>query len=57
MATTGKKEYTLKINGIDQNIKDVTKLEEAVTSLDTALGKVNTTYVNFTRTTRERSKA
>ena len=57
MATTGKKEYTLKINGIDQNIKDVTKLEEAVTSLDTALGKVNTTNVNSTRTTRERSKA
>lgn len=57
MATTGKKEYTLKINGIDQNIKDVTKLEEAVTSLDTALGKVNTTNVNSTLTTRERSKA
>lgn len=57
MATTGKKEYTLKINGIDQNIKDVTKLEEAVTSLDVALGKVNTTNVNSTRTTRERSKA
>lgn len=57
MATTGKKEYTLKINGIDQNIKDVTKLEEAVTSLDVALGKVNSTNVNSTRTTRERSKA
>lgn len=57
MATTGKKEYTLKINGISESIKDVTTLETAVTSLDTALGKVNTTNVNSTRTTRERSQA
>lgn len=57
MATTGKKEYTLKINGIDTAVKDVTTLETAVNSLDTALGKVNTTNVNSTRTTRERARA
>lgn len=57
MATTGKKEYTLKINGIDTAIKNVTTLETAVNSLDAALGKVNTTNVNSTRTTRERARA
>lgn len=57
MATTGKKEYTLKINGIDTAVKNVTTLEAAVNSLDTALGKVNNTNVNSTSTTRERTRA
>lgn len=57
MATTGKKEYILKINGIDTAVKDVTTLEAAVNGLDTALGKVNTTNVNSTRTTREKARA
>lgn len=57
MATSGKKEYTLKINGISESIKDVTTLESVVNSLDTALGKVNTTNANSTRTTRDKSRA
>lgn len=41
MAGTGKKEYTLKINGLAQNVKDVTKLEDAVNALDKSIAKVN----------------
>lgn len=37
MSTTGVKEYTLKINGVAEAIRDVTKLEEAVNSLDGAM--------------------
>lgn len=52
-----KKEYTLKINGIDQSIKDVTKLEEAVTSLDAALNKSQSVTVNTGKAVREHTKA
>lgn len=57
MATTGKKEYTLKINGIDTAVKDVTTLETAVNSLDTSLNKVSNTSVKVTGTAKERTKA
>lgn len=57
MATTGKKEYTLKINGIDTAVKDVTTLEAAVNGLDTSLGKVSSTSVKVTSTAKERTKA
>lgn len=57
MATTGKKEYTLKINGIDTAVKDITALETAVNSLDTSLNKVTNTSVKVTGTAKERTKA
>jgi hypothetical protein len=53
----GQKEYTLKINGIDVSIKDVTKLEAAVTSLDAALGKVSNATVKVTGAAKESAKA
>lgn len=56
MATTGKKEYTLKINGIDTAVKDVTTLETAVNSLDTSLNKVSNISVKVTGTAKERTK-
>lgn len=37
--TTGKKEYSIKINGVSQSISDVTKLEKAITALDAAAAK------------------
>lgn len=57
MASTGKKEYTLKINGIAQNIKDVTKLETALDSLDSTLNKQRATEVKGTAATKEKAKA
>lgn len=52
-----KKEYTLKINGIEQSIKDVTKLEDAVRSLDAELGKNQSVTVNMGKAVREHTKA
>lgn len=40
MASTGVKEYTLRINGVTQSVKEVTTLEEAVTALDQAMKEV-----------------
>lgn len=42
MATTGVKEYTLRINGLTQGVKDVTTLEAAVKALDNAVKAANT---------------
>lgn len=52
-----KKEYTLKINGIEQSIKDVMKLEDAVRSLDAELGKSRSVTVNTGKAVREHTKA
>lgn len=57
MASSGKKEYTLKINGLTKNITDVTKLEEVLSKLDTTIGKANQTTAASTQTTRQRSNA
>lgn len=57
MASSGKKEYTLKINGLAKNITDVTKLEEVLSKLDTTIGKANQTTAASTQTTRQRSSA
>ena len=57
MASSGKKEYTLKINGLAKNITDVTKLEEVLAKLDTTIGKANQTTATSTQTTRQRSSA
>lgn len=55
--SSGKKEYTLKINGISQNITDVTKLEDVLSRLDSTIGKVNQNTATSTQTTRQRSAA
>jgi len=58
MATsTGKKEYTLKINGIAQNIKDVTKLEETLAALDVSLSKNRETSTKLTTETKKTTQA
>lgn len=55
--SSGKKEYTLKINGISQSINDVTKLEDVLNRLDSTIGKVNQNTATSTQTTRQRTAA
>ena len=57
MATTGKKEYTLKINGVDTAVKDFTTLEAAVKSCDTTIKSINDTTLTATKTSHTRTKA
>jgi len=58
MATsTGKKEYTLKINGVTQNIKDVTKLEQTLNALDVSLNKTREATVKTTTESTKKTKA
>lgn len=64
MASTGIKEYTLKINGVAQNITNVTKLEDAVNSLNATMAKVdkidakvNVTTKTLNKTLTEEEKA
>lgn len=56
MASTGKKEYTIKINGVVESVTEVTKLEDVVTSLDGAIVKVRETTVSAAKARKE-SKA
>lgn len=57
MASNGKKEYTLVINGISQNITGVTKLRDALEEFNKTAQTVNTTTVNATKSTKEKAKA
>lgn len=57
MATTGKREYTLKINGVDKAVKDFTTLEAAVKSLDSTLEKERAVITASTKATTEKTKA
>src|SRR5690349_16713808 len=57
MAGTGKKEYTLKINGLTQQVKDVTKLEDVLSALETTIGKVNAASVKNTAATKAKAAA
>lgn len=57
MATTGKKEYSLKINGVDKAVKDFTTLEAAVKSFDSTLEKDRTVITASTKATKEKAKA
>lgn len=57
MASTGLKEYTLRINGVDASIKDVTKLEAAVNSLDSAVAKSNKTTTTRAKALTDEEKA
>lgn len=53
MASTGKKEYTLKINGVTQSVKDVTTLEATLNALDVSLNKTRETSVKTTTETKK----
>lgn len=57
MATSGKKEYTLKINGVDKAVKDFTTLEAAVKSFDSTLEKERAVTIASAKATREKAKA
>lgn len=58
MATsTGVKEYTLRINGVDTSIKDITKLEAAIAKLDGAVAAANASTVNAGKASAARGKA
>lgn len=57
MASTGLKEYTLRINGVTTGIKEVTTLEAAVNSLDNAVKKSNTTATAAAKASTTKAKA
>lgn len=52
-----KKEYTLKINGVDKGIKEVTKLVDVVISLDDILSKTQQINIGAGKGAREHTKA
>lgn len=54
--TTGKKEYTIVVNGVEQSIKEVTKLRDVVASLGNTFDKANLSVAASTRTAHEHSK-
>lgn len=55
--STGKKEYTLKINGVTQSLKEVTKLEDALIDLDDTIGAVSKSEKVGTTAAKEKTKA
>lgn len=57
MASTGKKEYTLKINGLTQSVKDVTKLEDALLAAEKAAKKLTDIDVKATVTSKAKAAA
>lgn len=52
-----KKEYTIKINGLTSSVKDVTKLEDALNSLDKAAVKTSEITVKTAATSKTKAKA
>lgn len=57
MASTGKKEYSIKINGVDVSIKEITKLEDAVKSLDKTINASSRDIQAATKASTTRAKA
>lgn len=55
--TTGKKEYTIKINGVTQGITDVTNLEKAIASLDATTTKNVNVTAQATTASKTQQKA
>lgn len=55
--STGVKEYTIKINGVDVSLRDVTKLSEAVNKLDAAVKASNAGTVAAGKATAAKAKA
>lgn len=56
-ANTNKKEYTIKINGVSQSIKDFTKLNDAINAMDKTLDKSRATTVKSEAATKAKAKA
>lgn len=57
MANTNKREYTVKINGISQNIKDVTSLNAALNEMDAVLNKQQTAAVKVAQAGKQKAAA
>jgi hypothetical protein len=57
MATTGKKEYTLRINGIDTAVKESTSLLDVLKAIDSEFEKNATVTAVSTKATKEKAKA
>lgn len=57
MASTGIKEYTLRINGVATGIKEVTTLEAAVNKLDSAVKKANANTTAAAKASSTKAKA
>lgn len=55
--TTGKKEYSIKINGVTQGIKEVEKLETSIAKLDAALDKNRTATLKTEDAAKKQTKA
>lgn len=53
----GTKEYVIKINGVEQGVTSVTKLEDAMNALDASVKRVNTSNTKSATTTRQKTSA
>lgn len=52
-----KKEYTLKINGVKESIKDITTLDDTLKMLDATLEKTRGTTIKTEQTSKSKTKA
>lgn len=57
MATTGKKEYTLKINGISEEIKNATSLLDALKAVNSEVERNTTITTAAAKPSKERARA
>lgn len=57
MATTGKKEYTLKINGISEEIKNATSLLDALKAVNSEIERNTTITTAAAKPSKERARA
>jgi len=57
MATAGKKEYILKINGIAESIKDITTLEAAIKSFDATMKSTSKEAVTAVTASKAKTRA
>lgn len=52
-----KREYTIKINGVTQSLKDVTRLDDALAALDKSLEKTRSTTIKAEQATKQKAAA
>lgn len=52
-----KREYTIKINGVTQSLKDVTRLDDALAALDKSLEKTRSTTIKTEQATKQKAAA
>lgn len=57
MAGNNKREYTIKINGVTQSLKDVTRLDDALAALDKSLEKTRSTTIKTEQATKQKAAA